>query len=177
MTNNKEEFSVRTATSDDIELVINFRKLLFKEMEISEESFIENPWDEIRSLYLKELKEDRVRHFIAYTKDNVPVSIAGTLLKSDFPYYLFKPGFYGWIIDVYTVPDYRGNGLADRLMQYNHQWIKDKGGFESKLIASGADARKLYEREGYKPTWELSLSLTDTKTYNNLIDARVNNNA
>jgi GNAT superfamily N-acetyltransferase len=176
MTDTKEKFSVRTATADDIDLVVNFRKLLFAEMGIGEESFIDGSWEEIRSVYLRELHNDRIRHFIASTRDNVPISIAGTLLKSDFPYYLFKPGFYGWIIDVYTIPAYRGNGLADRLMQYNHQWIKEKGGLESKLIASGADARKLYEREGYKPTCELSLSLTDTKTYNNLIDARGSQN-
>jgi len=176
MAHKNEEFSVRTASADDIDLVVNFRKLLFAEMGIGEEAFIDGSWEEIRSVYLRELQADRIKHFIAYASDTVPVSIAGTLLKSDFPYYLFKPGFYGWIIDVYTVPAYRGNGLADRLMQYNHQWIKEKGGLESKLIASGADARKLYEREGYKPTWELSLSLSDTKTYNNLIDARSSQN-
>ena len=172
MTEKREEFDVRTGSAEDIDLIVDFRKKLFTEMGVGDESFIENSWAEVRSRYLDELKKDRIRHYIAYNRDNVPVSIAGTLLKSDFPYYLFKPGFYGWIIDVYTVPEYRGKGLADRLMQYNHQWIKDKGGYESKLIASGIEARKLYEREGYTPTWELSLNLTDTKTFNNLIDAR-----
>ncbi len=171
-----ETFTVRAATADDIDLVIDFRKRMFAEMGISDDSFIENSWDVVRTQYLEDLKQDRLRHYIAYTSDNLPAASAGTLLKSDFPYYLFKPGFYGWILDVYTLPEYRGHGLADRLMQHNHQWIIDKGGLEAKLIASGAGARKLYEREGYQSTWDLSLSLTETKTFNGLIDARSNNN-
>jgi GNAT superfamily N-acetyltransferase len=172
-----DAFVIRPGSAGDMDLIIHFRRLLFEEMGIREDVYVHDVWEVIRALYLQELKEDRIRHFIAYNQDNLPVSVAGTLLKNDFPYHLFKPGYYGWIIDVYTLPEYRGRGLARRLMELNRRWLLEKGGLEAKLIASGRDARRFYERLGYRPTWELSLSLTDRKTYNDMIDARGEDNA
>ena len=100
------------------------------------------------------------------------MAIAGALIKNDFPYYLFKPGFYGWIIDVYTEPDYRGRKLATKLIDLTQEWLKKKGVKEAKLIASGSEARKLYEKLDYKATWEMSRNLSGIPTFNEYIGQR-----
>jgi GNAT superfamily N-acetyltransferase len=169
---NKQDYIFSQATENDVPLALIFRRLLFDEMGVPDKSLIDNSYDILREIYAKEYREGRIAHFIARDSGNIPVAIAGALLKTDFPYFLFKPGYYGWIIDVYTAPEHRGRNLAARLHEMTRRWLVGKGVTEAKLIASGGDARRLYQRLGYRPTWEMSLSLSGLKTYNEIIDIR-----
>ena len=172
MNPNDNDYSFSQATESDVPLALKFRRLLFDEMGVPDESLIDNSYYLLQKIYASEYRESRIMHFIARDSEGIPVAIAGALLKTDFPYFLFKPGYYGWIIDVYTAPAHRGRKLATRLHELTRQWLIEKGVTEAKLIASGADARRLYQRIGYRPTWEISLNLTGKKTYNEIIDVR-----
>jgi len=163
---------IKDGSQKDIKLALGMRKLLFEEMGVDKTSLLENVDRVLEEYYVKEYLEDRMKHFIAFNEDDTPVAIVGAVLKSDFPYLTFKPGAYGWIIDVYTVPEYRGNELATRLLKLVNEWLIKKGVYEVKLIASGKGARKLYEKIGFRSTWEMSLNLTVNKTYNEIIDNR-----
>ncbi|MBN7773977.1 GNAT family N-acetyltransferase [Clostridium aminobutyricum] len=164
--------SIRIGTVNDIQLILQFRRSMFEEIGVEESLFIENVQEILLDLYMKELKADRIRHFIAYDVNDRPIAVMGSLMKTDFPYYLFKPGFYGWIIDAYTVKEYRGQGLATKLLELNSEWLKEKGAQEIKLIASGNEARRVYEKFGFKATWEMSLNLSKVKTFNEIIEQR-----
>lgn len=176
MNGNDENFVFVSAGKSDIPLALKFRKHLFDEMGILETALIDGSYDVLFERYNEEFDAGNIRHFIAFDSDNEPLAIAGALIKSDFPYYLFKPGYYGWIIDVYTVPQHRGKGLASRLMKLTAQWLIGKGAYEAKLIAAGSAARRLYERLGYRATWEMSINLSGEKTYNEFIDSRNDEN-
>jgi GNAT superfamily N-acetyltransferase len=156
----------------DIPLALNFRRSLFDEMGVPDNSLIDHCYDVLFKLYQEEFDEGRMQHFIAYNGEHEPVAIAGALMKTDFPYYLFKPGYYGWIIDVYTLPKYRGKKLASQLLELTQQWLVAKGVQEAKLIAAGSAARRLYERLGYRATWEMSVNLSGNRTYNEFIDMK-----
>lgn len=172
MSERQQGFSFSPAQKQDIALALNFRRDLFDEIGVPAYSLIDNCDDVLFALYQDEFERGRIQHFIAYNGDHKPVAITGALLKADFPYCLFKPGYYGWIIDVYTVPQYRGQKLASQLLELTRQWLITKGVQEAKLIAAGASARKLYERLGYRATWEMSINLSGNKTYNELIDLK-----
>lgn len=172
MSEHNEVFSFIPARKEDILLALQFRKCLFDEMGVPETALIDDSYNVLHKVYNEEFDAENIRHFIAYDKNNEPLAIAGALIKSDFPYYLFKPGYYGWIIDVYTVPQHRGKGLASNLMTLTVQWLISKGVREAKLIAAGSAARRLYERLGYRATWEMSINLSGEKTYNEFIDSR-----
>lgn len=165
-------FTFIPAEKEDIPLALQFRRCLFEEMGVPETALIDDSYGVLHKVYNEEFKAEKIRHFIAYDKNNQPLAIAGALIKNDFPYYLFKPGYYGWIIDVYTVPQYRGKGLASSLMTLTVQWLISKGVREAKLIAAGSAARRLYERLGYRATWEMSINLSGEKTYNEFIDLK-----
>ncbi|WP_455718408.1 GNAT family N-acetyltransferase [Anaerosporobacter sp.] len=167
----QEDFLVKEMDRDDVDLAVHFRQLLFEEIGSEEEEMIEYATEEVRRRYIEEYKKGRIRHFVAYNKQGEAIGITGALLKSDFPYYLFTPGYYGWIIDVYTKPEYRGNQIATTLLQYTHNWLVSVGAYESKLIAVGKKPKELYEKLGYRSTWEMSLNLNKGhKTYNEIID-------
>lgn len=167
-----EKFTIRAGTEQDIPLILAFRKRLFQETGVTADALLPDVDTILNDLYHKEYSAGTMRHYIAYTEENVPAAVAGGLIKTDFPYHLFHPGYYGWIVDVYTLPEYRGRKLATKLLEHTNQWLKEKGVYEAKLIAAGSEARRLYERIGFRPTWEMSLNLSGAKTYNEFIDAR-----
>ena len=167
----QEEFIVKEASVDDVDLAVYFRQLLFHEVGSEEEDMIEGVEEDVKRRYIEEYKNNTIRHFIAYNQQGEAIGITGALLKTDFPYYLFTPGYYGWIIDVYTKPEYRGHHIATTLLQYTNQWLVSVGAYESKLIAVGKKPKELYEKLGYRSTWEMSFNLKNGhKTYNEIID-------
>lgn len=168
-----DDYYIREIAEAELPLALDFRQKLFLEMGVSENVLIPESRQVLYELYSREFEADRLRHYAAFTKDNdIPVAVTGALLKEDFPYFLFRPGTYGWIVDVYTLPEHRQRGLAKALLMKTHEWLISKGIVEAKLIASGREARRLYERSGYKPTWEMTLSLSGGATFNNIIDER-----
>jgi GNAT superfamily N-acetyltransferase len=163
-----ENYKIRQGTIADVELAINFRWLAFGGL--GKEEAIEHIRKEVTRRYSEEYQNDRIVHFFAHTTDGEPIASVGAIIKDDFPYYLFKPGYYGWIIDVFTKPEHRGRGIASALLEKTHQWLRSKGAIESKLIAVGKKPQELYAKHGYTPTWEMSLNLSPThRTYNDLI--------
>jgi GNAT superfamily N-acetyltransferase len=161
-------YTIKQGTFDDVELAVAFRWLMFGDS--GKEEAVEHIRKEVTNRYRAEYQKGGIVHFFAYDSRNEAVASAGALIKSDFPYYLFKPGFYGWIIDVYTRPEYRGQGIASVLLEKTHQWLKEKGAHEAKLISVGKKARELYEKLGYRATWEMSLNLRpEQRTYNDII--------
>jgi len=156
----------------DLPAVLHFRSLLFKEMEIPYGALIENSKQALQDRYEQEFHAGNIAHYLAYSKMGELVATVGVLLKDDFPYYLFKPGRYGWILDVYTLPEHRGHGLSRKLLDLNLEWLRSKGVHEAKLIASGSDAKRLYERAGFKDTWDMYLRVGGEGTYNDYLNQR-----
>lgn len=164
-------FIIKEAGEEDIPLALNLRKKLFRDTGVPEEAFRDDLDSFLFQEYTNAYKNNNMIHFFAYDKENSrqPAAVAGILIKRDFPYYLFKPGYYGWIIDVYTEPEYRGRGLASKLLEFTEKWAVEKGISELKLISASKDARRIYERLGYRPTSEMSMNIGGEKTYNEYI--------
>jgi predicted GNAT family acetyltransferase len=62
------------------------------------------------------------------------------------------------IINVYTEPEARRQGLARRLMSLMIQWLKEQG-FKSVVLHASDAGRHLYEELGFVPTNEMRLCL------------------
>jgi ribosomal protein S18 acetylase RimI-like enzyme len=54
-----------------------------------------------------------------------------------------------------VLPEYRGRGLGSRLLEDLHERLRAQGvtDFVLGALAGNADAIRLYERHGYRPTW------------------------
>lgn len=107
--------------------------------------------------YTELYKNDEAIHFIA-KNDNKIIACCGGFIKSDIPYCFFKRPFYGFIGDVYTVPDERGKGLATELTKATISWLKSKGVMTIRLLAS-EQGEPIYQRMGFTYTDEMELTL------------------
>ncbi|MGC4110138.1 MAG: GNAT family N-acetyltransferase [Nocardioides sp.] len=54
-----------------------------------------------------------------------------------------------------VLPEHRGRGLGSRLLEQLHERLREQGARDVLLgaLAGNADALRLYERHGYRPTW------------------------
>lgn len=83
--------------------------------------------------------------FIQYTLDRH---------KDDQLYSLtHKPGDHGWIGELYIKPQYRGQGIAKKLVEKVEKYFKGKGCISSRInsMAGNELALSVYVKLGYKP--------------------------
>ena len=92
-----------------------------------------------------------------YEKDKV-IACGGAVIKEDVPFCFFKTPMYGYIIDVYCVPEKRRNGYASKIMDELIKWLQDKGVHNIKLKPSSA-GRHLYEKLGFGDSGEMEVWL------------------
>ncbi len=87
------------------------------------------------------------------------------MIRDDFPANTLKPRRYGWIMDVYVLPEYRKHGHARRLTEATLDWLRGKGVVLARLHASEqARQARLYEKLGFKDGNEMRLTLGDVRT-------------
>ena len=98
---------------------------------------------EDHAFYSQYNKIDRIKHALVLYKDNIPVSI-GAIKEFDSNAMEVKR--------MYTLPDYRGQGLAANILKQLENWAKELG-YTKCVLETGKrqpEAMKLYMAKGYK---------------------------
>lgn len=113
--------------------------------------------DDAQYLILKKYKElyqeDKLSHFIIY-EGSKAVAIGGAVIKEDVPFCFFKTPYYGYIIDVYCIPEARRKGYATKIMESVINWLEEKGVHNIKLKPSNK-GRIMYEKMGFEDSGEM----------------------
>jgi GNAT superfamily N-acetyltransferase len=77
-----------------------------------------------------------------------------------------RPGFKGggqpYLLSMYTEHVYRGKGVATRIVKESIRWAKAKG-FPRMTLHASEMGRSVYEKLGFKQTWEMKLDLKTKK--------------
>ena len=143
---NKVDFA--KASINDIDKIVSLRLALFKELgEIStyqEEHFLETS---TREYLQKAISNNEFISFLA-EMDGEAVSTSGIVLFKRPPYLENLQGIEAYILNMYTVPKFRGNGLARRLLEYCIEECKKNGAKRIWLHAS-EDGMYLYKKMGF----------------------------
>ena len=141
------------AEENDLPLVVDMKMRMFTEVG-SVTRLQENAEALIEKTYAALYREDRCCHFIAYDERGQAVACGGAVIKEDVPFCFFKTSSYGYIMDVYCVPEKRRNGYASRIVEATLSWLKEKGVHQVKLKPSGA-GRIMYEKMGFQDAGEM----------------------
>lgn len=79
----------------------------------------------------------------------------------DWPPHMIGPGARrGNILNVYTSPEHRRQGLARRLMEISLEWCRVHG-IRAVILHSSDEGRPLYQSLGFRPTNEMRIVLDD----------------
>ncbi len=147
----------KEATSTDIPEIVELKLAMFVES-CHADKLAENAKEIILEDYLRLYVDNQAQHFVA-RKGNRILGCVGAFVKNDLPYRYYKYPAYGFIGDVYTVPDSRNMGLSTKLNEMALIWLRRKGIATVKLLSSEA-GRPIYEKLGFKSTDEMSITFT-----------------
>lgn len=140
------------SSEKDISIIVDMKLKMSKELGI-DFIFQENIEEKIKQTYLSLYKEDKGCHFIVY-EDNEVVAIGGAMLKDDVPFCLFKTPYYGFVMDIYCVPEKRRKGYATEIMHAVLKWLEEKEVHTIKLKPSH-EGQLLYEKFGFQASDEM----------------------
>lgn len=158
------QFKIRPATAEDIETIADHRARMFDEMgEVPPKAF--------ESLRAK--SRERLHHFMARgeylgwlavlaERPDIIAGGAGVMLREVLPHPLSRAdqkqgiaeGRHAIILNVFTRPEWRRQGVAVLLLQWIIEWARAERLDRLVLHASEA-GRALYERLGFVGTNEM----------------------
>jgi GNAT superfamily N-acetyltransferase len=152
---------LRYATVADAELLAEHRVAMFREMGAVRPE-LEPPLREASTAYFASAiaSGEYVGWIASPSEDAPPVAGAGVQFRPLLP----RPtadgdglllGREGLILNVYTAPEWRRQGIAQQLMETIIAWAADVGVVRLVLAASPA-GRLLYEKIGFVATREMS---------------------
>jgi len=110
--------------------------------------------------YTNEYRKKRCIHIVC-ERDSLILGCAGGILRRDeFLSMSFKKPDYGYVMDVYVMPEYRREGIAKGMIEMLLPWFKSSGVPVVNLDASKISG-DLYQKLGFTPsiqlTWKFNL--------------------
>ena len=144
MTNSK--LLIREASTTDLGEICTLKLKMFVDSERFD-LLNDNPEKLFLEKYTELYDQRDATHFIAILDDNI-VSMSGAFIKNDIPYCFYKKSNYGYIGDMYTIPNYRKKGIATNLLQLSINWLLKKDIQEIRLKATEF-GRGIYEKNGF----------------------------
>lgn len=147
---------IRKATIQDLDNIINNRMEFLTDIKGKEPS--DDFREATRNYLYKHIQDDTLLCHIATHQEQI-VSIVVTCFFQVLPKSLNITGKIGYVFNVYTIKEYRGQGLAKKLMQTMISEAKQLGIGELYLSATEA-GKILYEKLGFQHlNDEMSLNL------------------
>ncbi len=152
-------FHVRRARLGDLDVLIEQRHDMFEDLR--RRTAIEHRVGDrsYRKFVEEMMSKGRFAGFLAETKDAEVVAGACVWVREVQPHPgRISPAREPYLMSVYTAPQYRGLGIATRLVKEAVKWAKKKGFTQMTLHASRM-GRRLYKRLGWERTWEMRVNL------------------
>jgi GNAT superfamily N-acetyltransferase len=151
-----EEIQIREATPADIAWVVRHRKQMFADMGRGTAADRER-MGVTTERYLREaMPAGMYRGWLAETGKGEVVGGVGIAVSPWLGSPEDEATRRGLIVNVYTEPEFRRRGIAQRLMDAVTGWCRDQG-YGSVFLHASQFGRPLYEKMGFVPTNEMRL--------------------
>ena len=153
---------IKKADIKDLDTVVRLKMAMFKEVG-SIALLQDNAEEQIYETYKELYQEEKGCHYLVYENDSV-VACGGAVIKEDVPFCFFKTPMYGYIIDIYCIPEKRRNGYSSKIMEELLKWLQSKGIHTIKLKPSEV-GKHLYEKFGFCDSGKWNYGFKNYLTY------------
>ncbi len=151
-----ESFTIRQATLDDIPVIVAHRRKMFEDMHSGTPAILDSMESRFAPWVRDYMENGRYRTWFALTEDGKIASGAGLWLMDWPPHVIGEAAYRGYILNVYTEPDYRRQGLGKLLTQRCVDWCWANS-IEVAVLHASNEGRLIYEKMGFTPTNEMRL--------------------
>lgn len=148
-------YHVRPATTDDIPILVSYRRSMFESMGVGDETALASMC-EAMSRYLREAMPGGAYHGWVAEADGEVVASGGLVINLLPPSPRNMDGRQGYIMNIYTAPAWQRRGVASAIVKTILDYLQVLGVPVATLHAT-EDGRPLYEQFGFKPTNEMRL--------------------
>jgi len=153
-----EEIRIRPASLDDLPHILHHRKAMFSDMGHQDAAILDRMRPTSETFLRDSMPKGAYRGWLAETAGGLIVAGGGIAIvpwpgSPDDP----TPR-RGWILNIYTEPEFRRRGIARQIMERIVAWCRAEGLLAVNLHASDF-GRALYESMGFQPTNEMRLYL------------------
>lgn len=152
------EFSLVLAGPDDVDLLVNLRLGLLREVHPELETKIEESEVWTRDWIRKRLSDGELIGLLAKAEDGKVVGSGCIWLREEHPRPTNPRMIAPYLMSMYTTPEYRRKGVARLIVQSVLNWCKERGYERVSLHASEA-GKPLYASLGFTPTTEMRAKL------------------
>ena len=151
-------YTIRRATVEDISIIVHHRKMMFTDMGLDDHALIDRMEAPFR-VWLAERLANRTYHgWFAVGVDGQVIGGAGLWIYNWIPSPLAPQTARGYILNVYTEPGHRQQGIARRLVEEILEYCREQG-LKNVLLHASAQGRPIYESLGFEQTNELRIRL------------------
>ena len=148
---------VRAATVADLETILVHRRRMFEDMGYGAESGLDGMVAAAREPLRGWLADGLYRGWLG-ERDGTVAAGGGILVTIGLPHAADHETRRATILNVYTEPAHRRQGLARALMAAMIGWCREEG-LPAVTLDASADGRALYEAMGFRPTSQMRLAL------------------
>ena len=154
-----DDYIIRLATVADAPIIVHHRRAMFTDMGLADSKDLDAMEVTFAPYVTRALGNGSYRGWLVETGSGRVVA-GGGLIVHEWP---ARPGHpsdprRAYILNVYTEPDHRKQGLARRIIMTILAWCRAEGFWAVSLHAS-VDGRALYESLGFERTNEMRLKL------------------
>ncbi len=157
-----DEITIREAGPADLAVIVHHRRAMFEDMGYKDAAALDAMDAGSRPFFAQALAEGWYRGWLAQNGDGQVVAGGGIVILPWPSHPRDAQTRRPMIVNVYTDPAYRRNGLARRLMVAMLEWSRHEGYGTVSLHASDS-GRSLYESLGFQATNEMRLQLKPAK--------------
>jgi GNAT superfamily N-acetyltransferase len=152
------EINIREAGPEDLKYLVHHRRAMFQEMGFRDAAVLSQVEDSSREYFTEALRTGTYKAWVAEDANGSVVGGGGIVIAG-------WPGYPGenlakraWILNMYTEPEARRRGVAQKLLKVIIEWCR-AAGFRSVSLHASPAGRPLYEAAGFQPTNEMSVTL------------------
>jgi ribosomal protein S18 acetylase RimI-like enzyme len=151
-----EGFTLRRASTADLDVLVEHRSAMFRDMGYNDETLIASMASRFRPWLLEHIKGGDYLAWLVSAPNGSIAAGAGLWLMDWPPHVVGKSARRGNILNVYTDGDFRHRGLARELMGVALGWCRENE-VDTIILHASPSGRALYEALGFTPTNEMRL--------------------
>ncbi len=156
---------IRKATAADVRDIVRLRRGMFEAMDETIDASKLDAMVQACTQYFPDILDAGCMHaWLAVTESQWPIGSGALIVDQRPPGPENLSGKEAYIFNLYTEPDYRQQGVAQKIMHAMLRWINHQGITAATLVAS-EEAMPLYEMLGFKPIRAMRLSLTHERIW------------
>jgi len=145
---------IRPATVEDIPDTVRLRRLMFESMGFSDTAQLDAADAACKEYFARAIPAGRYQGWQAVTITGKVVASGGLVVDEHPPGPSNLGGRIGYIMNLYTDPAYRRQGLARQIFSRVMEWIRAEG-ITTAALHTTEVGRPLYAQSGFKDSNEM----------------------